>query len=79
MKNIKENLSSNSIFNPDFQDYYDYEEPLPQGPTRPPSRQQPVEYPGDVSVKYLMRLIGAVHIMTWLYANHHCHHQLCQS
>ena len=49
MKNIKENLNSNSIFNQDFQDYYDYdyEEPLPQGPTRPPARKKPVEYPEE--------------------------------
>jgi len=39
LKNVKESLGSNSIFNPDFADYYDYEEPLPQGPTRPPVRK----------------------------------------
>merc|ERR1712012_1127411 len=39
MGNVKESLGSNSIFNPDFADYYDYEEPLPQGPTRPPVRK----------------------------------------
>ena len=42
---------SNSLLNPEVAEYYDYEEPLPQGPTRPPvrlgSQQQPrVQFPG---------------------------------
>ena len=37
--------------NPNFEDYYDYEEPLPQGPTRPPARkntksQKEIVFPG---------------------------------
>ena len=39
LKNFQNEGESNSLFNPNFEDYYDYEEPLPQGPTRPPSRQ----------------------------------------
>ena len=54
LKNVKESLGSNSIFNPDFADYYDYEEPLPQGPTRPPVRKDSsddrVVFPGTLSL-----------------------------
>ena len=36
LKKFNGGRTSNSLFNEDFEDYYDYEEPLPQGPTRPP-------------------------------------------
>ena len=36
LKKFNSGRTSNSLFNEDFEDYYDYEEPLPQGPTRPP-------------------------------------------
>jgi len=45
------NQKSNSLFNVNFEDYYEYEEPLPQGPTpKPKSRvnnQKPVSFPDD--------------------------------
>ena len=43
---------SNSLLNPEFAEYYDYEEPLPQGPTRPPvrlgSQQKQIQFPGGL-------------------------------
>merc|ERR1712012_912838 len=60
MGNVKESLGSNSIFNPDFADYYDYEEPLPQGPTRPPVRKDSsddrVVFPEE-DYYFIMRMI----------------------
>ena len=45
---------SNSLLNPEFAEYYDYEEPLPQGPTRPPVRlgnqQKQIQFPGGVNL-----------------------------
>merc|ERR1719410_1340757 len=42
---------SNSLLNPEFAEYYDYEEPLPQGPTRPPVRlgnqQKQIQFPEE--------------------------------
>ena len=52
LKNFNGGRTSNSLFNEDFEDYYDYEEPLPQGPTRPPpsglsSSSKKVIFPED--------------------------------
>ena len=49
LKKFNSGRTSNSLFNEDFEDYYDYEEPLPQGPTRPPpsSSSKKVTFPQD--------------------------------
>ena len=49
LKKFNGGRTSNSLFNEDFEDYYDYEEPLPQGPTRPPpsSSSRKVTFPPD--------------------------------
>ena len=49
LKKFNNGRTSNSLFNEDFEDYYDYEEPLPQGPTRPPpsSSSKKVTFPQE--------------------------------
>ena len=52
LKKFNGGRTSNSLFNEEFEDYYDYEEPLPQGPTRPPpsrssSSSKKVTFPED--------------------------------
>ena len=52
LKKFNGGRTSNSLFNEEFEDYYDYEEPLPQGPTRPPpsrssSSSKKVIFPED--------------------------------
>jgi len=52
IKDFRNKGEFNSLFNPNFEDYYDYEEPLPQGPTRPPAKnnkknQKKVVFPED--------------------------------
>ena len=48
------NAESNSLFNVNYEEYYDYEEPLPQGPTPPSSgssnKQSPVRFPGLLNI-----------------------------
>jgi len=54
LKKFNGGRTSNSLFNEDFEDYYDYEEPLPQGPTRPPpsSSSRKVTFPPDTEEDY---------------------------